>query len=209
MSPLSGVAPASAPAPPAPRGARAGILKPVLLGLIAYLTNHIISAIPFYTLRHAWYGRVLGIRLGQGTAVCMGQFIWFYSLSQMRRDGIRVGPDSLINRNCVLDARGPLEIGAHVSISQQVAILTTQHQAGHPQFPTETRPVRIGDYVWIGMRAMIMPGVTIGEGAVVAAGAVVTADVPPYTVVAGVPARPIGRRPGPMRYRVDFKPLFE
>src|SRR5689334_6421637 len=137
-------------------------LKLVALGLVAYVTNHIISALPFYTLRHAWYGRVLGIRLGRGAAICMGQFVWFFSLSQVRRDGVQVGPDSLINRNCVLDARGPVRIGAHVSISQQVAILTTQHQVGDPQFQTETRPVVIGDYAWIGMRAVILPGVTIG-----------------------------------------------
>jgi maltose O-acetyltransferase len=184
-------------------------VKRVGLGLIAYTTNHIIAALPFYTLRHAWYRRVLGIRLGRGAAICMGQFVWFFSLSQVRRDGFHVGPDSLINRNCVLDARGPVHIGAHVSISQQVAILTTQHGIADPAFRTETRPVVIGDYAWIGLRAIIMPGVTIGEGAVVAAGAVVTRDVDPYTVVGGVPARPLGTRPGPMRYRIGFRPLFE
>ena len=65
-------------------------MKRVVLALVAYLTNHIISAIPFYTLRHAWYRRVLGLRLGRGAALCMGQFIWFFSLSQIRRDGFGV-----------------------------------------------------------------------------------------------------------------------
>jgi maltose O-acetyltransferase len=151
----------------------------------------------------------VGLRLGPGAAIAMGGFIWSFSPSQVRRDGCVIGPDTLINRGCVLDARGPLHIGAHTSISANVAILTTQHQINHPEFPTETKPVQIGDYVWIGMRAMIMPGVTLGEGAVVAAGAVVTRDVPPYTVVGGVPARPIGTRQSPARYRVNFKPLFE
>ncbi|HUS16562.1 MAG TPA: acyltransferase [Chloroflexia bacterium] len=184
-------------------------VKRVGLAFVAYLTNQWIAAVPSYTLRHAWYRQVLGIRLGRGSSLAMGQFIWFFSLSQLRRDGLQIGPDSLINRGCVLDARGPLQIGAHVSISPNVAILTTQHVMNDPAFPTATRPVVIGDYAWIGMRAMIMPGVTIGEGAVVAAGAIVTRDVAPYTVVGGSPARPIGTRKRPMRYRVDFRPLFE
>ena len=184
-------------------------VKLIALSLLAYVTNHIISAIPFYTLRRLWYARVLGIRMGRGAALAMGQFLWFFSLSQVRRDGVVIGPDSLINRGCVLDARGPLRIGAHVSVSPNVVILTTQHMADHPDFITETKPVTIHDYAWIGMRAMIMPGVTIGEGAVVAAGSVVTRDVPPYTIVGGAPARPIGRRQGPMRYRLAFRPLFE
>ena len=186
-----------------------GGVKAVLVAAVAYLTNGLIARIPSYTLRHLWYRRVLGVRIGRGSALAMGQFFWFFSLSQVRRDGFVIGPDSLINRGCVLDARGPLRIGAHVSISPNVVILTTQHSIDDPAFLTTTRPVRIGDYAWIGMRAMIMPGVTIGEGAVVAAGAIVTRDVPPYTVVGGSPARPIGKRNGPMRYRIHFRPLFE
>ena len=117
------------------------MLKRVGVALIAYLTNHVISQVPFYTLRHAWYRTVLGARIGHGAGVAMGQFIWFFSLSQVRRDGFRIGADSLINRDCTLDARGPLHIGAHVSISPQVAILTTQHGVGDPAFRTTTRPV--------------------------------------------------------------------
>lgn len=184
-------------------------MKAILLAVVAYLTNGLIARLPSYTLRHLWYRRVLGVQIGRGAALAMGQFLWFFSLSQVRRDGLVIGPDSLINRGCVLDARGPLWIGAHVSISPNVVILTTQHSIDDPAFLTTSRPVRIGDYAWIGMRAMIMPGVTIGEGAVVAAGAIVTRDVAPYTVVGGAPARPIGTRPGPMRYQLAFRPLFE
>jgi maltose O-acetyltransferase len=185
------------------------VFKTVAVALISYVTNHIISAIPFYTVRHAWYRRVLGIRLGRGASVCMGQFVWFFSPSQIRRDGVSIGAHAIINRDCCLDARGPVRIGHNASISPYVTILTTQHLMNHPEFPTETRGVIIGDYAWIGVRAIIMPGVTLGEGAVVAAGAVVTKDVPPYTVVGGVPARPIGTRAGPARYTIRFRPLFE
>jgi maltose O-acetyltransferase len=62
-------------------------------------------------------------------------------------------------------------------------------------------PVTIGDRVFIGARAIVLSGVTIGEGAAVAAGAIVTKDVDPYTIVAGVPARPIGSRPKTLTYQ--------
>jgi acetyltransferase-like isoleucine patch superfamily enzyme len=185
------------------------VLKRLAISLLAYLTNHIVSAIPFYTLRHAWYRQVLGVQIGPHASVCMGQFVWFFSPSQIRRDGVRIGAHSIINRDCCLDVRGTLHIGRNVSISPYVTILTTQHLMNAPEFPTETRGVRIDDYAWIGVRAIVMPGIHIGEGAVVAAGAVVTKDVAPYTVVGGVPARPIGTRERPARYTLTFRPLFE
>jgi acetyltransferase-like isoleucine patch superfamily enzyme len=63
----------------------------------------------------------------------------------------------------------------------------------------------VEDHVWIAEGARILQGVTLGEGAVVAAGAVVTRDVPPHTVVAGVPAQPIGTRPAELEYRCDYR----
>ena len=185
------------------------MIKRIAVALIAYLTNHVISAIPLYSARHAWYRLVLGIRLGHGAAVCMGQFVWFFSPSQVRRDGVTIGAHAIINRDCCLDFRGPVRIGRNASISPYVTILTTQHLMDAPDFPTATHGVTIGDYAWIGVRAVVMPGVTVGEGAVVAAGAVVTKDVAPYTVVGGVPARPIGTRRRPARYTLRFRPLFE
>jgi maltose O-acetyltransferase len=79
-----------------------------------------------------------------------------------------------------------------------------------PLFPATYKPIVIGDYAWIGMRATILGGVTIGEGAVVMAGATVTRDVPPYAVVGGVPARVIRYRElqNPS-YAFNFHPLFE
>jgi maltose O-acetyltransferase len=68
--------------------------------------------------------------------------------------------------------------------------------------------VTIGDHVWIGYRALILPGVSIGTGAVVAAGAVATRDVEPFTIVAGSPARKIGGRPRRLDYHLDFQPLL-
>ena len=70
-------------------------------------------------------------------------------------------------------------------------------------------PVSIGNHAWIGARAIIGPGVTVGEGAVVGMGAVVTQDVPPWTIVAGNPARPVGERPREQRPRPRYRPWFD
>ena len=116
-----------------------------------------------------------------------------------------------MNRDCRLDVRGSLHIGAHVSISPEVTVLTASHGVNDPQFRVEVRPVVMEDHVWIGTRAMIMPGVTLGRGSVVAAGAVVTRSVPPLTVVAGVPAKPVAARDETATsYALDGRfPLFD
>lgn len=85
---------------------------------------------------------------------------------------------------------------------------TLGHDPQSPDFADQGGEVVIGDRVWIAYRAVIMPGVTLGEGAVVAAGAVVTQDVAPYTIVGGVPARPIGTRTTDLRYRFNYAPLL-
>jgi maltose O-acetyltransferase len=159
-----------------------------------YLTNHVVSHVPSFALRRLWYRRVLGARIGPGTGIHLGCYVWFYGPGQVRRDGLSLGANTRINRACCLDARGSLRIGDNVSLSAEVAILTASHRVDDPAFGVELRPVVIEDHVWIGVRAVILPGVTLGRGSVVAAGAVVTRDVPPLAIVAGVPARPVGER---------------
>ena len=191
---------------PRERGARL-----VALRITNYVTNHLVNHIPSYGLRHAWYRRALGVQLGRSAGIHMGCYIWFYGLRNMRRQQLlSIGERSRINRDCCLDARGGLTIGSDVSISLQAMILTAEHPPDDVDFVVETRPVVIEDHVFIGARAIILPGVTIGRGAVVAAGAVVTKDVAPLTIVGGVPARPIGRRDRFPTYRLEEPfPLFE
>jgi maltose O-acetyltransferase len=185
--------------------------KTLAVRLLAYLTNHIVAHLPSYRLRHAWYRRVLGLSLAPGSGVHMGCFVWFNGPGQVRRDGSTIGARTRINRDCCLDVRGPLLIGHDVSVSPEVMILTGQHDHNRPGFAFETRPVVIEDHVWIGSRAVILPGASIGRGAVVAAGAVVSGRVAPMAVVAGAPARPVRTRP---RQALDYAldeppPLFE
>jgi maltose O-acetyltransferase len=188
---------------------RAG-LKVLGIRVLNYLTNDVVSHLPSFALRHLWYRRVVGISLGRGSAIFLGCYIWSYGPGQVRRGGLRIGERCRVNRHCTLDARGSLTIGSNVSISPDVTILTAQHFYDDPEFALDNRPVVLEDHVWIGTRAMIMPGVTVGRGAVVAAGAVVTRDVEPMAIVGGVPAKPIGRRQLDPSYVFDGPPpLFE
>ena len=184
--------------------------KVLFIRIANYLTNGIIATIPSYTVRHAWYRRVLGVELQSHAAIQRGCYIWSFSPGSIRRNRLlRIGEHTLINRRCCLDTRGGITIGSNVSIAAEVAILTAQHDSDDQDFRVVTRPVVIHDHVSIGMRAMILPGVTIGRGAVIAAGAVVTKDVAPLDVVGGVPARPIGRRQIDPDYTLGPAPLFE
>lgn len=105
-----------------------------------------------------------------------------------------LGDDVFINAHCCFDLSAPVILGDRVRIAYQVTFVTGGHEIGpHGQRAGADRPapIRVGNGVWIGARAVVLPGVTLGDGAVVAAGAVVTRDVPPDTLVAGVPARSI------------------
>ena len=179
--------------------------------VVVYLTNYLIARIPSFALRRGWYRRVLGITFGPNSGIHLGCYIWSYGPNQIRRDGFTIGAGTRINRDCCLDARGSLRIGDNVSISAEVMILTASHAIDDPSFRVETRPVVIEDHVYIGARAMILPGVTLGRGSIVAAGAVVTRDVPPLAVVAGLPAKVVGTRSAAAAdYVLDQPfPLFE
>lgn len=203
---------AAAPSPAQLESVEAGgRLRTFAVRVLNYVTNAWISRLPSFALRRLWYARVLGVSFGEHAGIHRGCYVWFYGPGQMRRGGLSLGAYTRVNRDCCLDARGSLRIGDNVSISPEVAILTASHRVDDPSFRVETRPVVIEDHVWVGTRALILPGVTLGRGSVVAAGAVVTRDVPPLAIVAGVPAREVGRRPAEAAaYVLETPfPLFE
>jgi acetyltransferase-like isoleucine patch superfamily enzyme len=124
---------------------------------------------------------------------------------------IEVGDGSIVGFDAILDGRSGITIGRHVNMSSGVAIWTLQHDHRDPGFGAIGGAVVIGDRAWLSFRATVLPGVTIGEAAVVAAGAVVTRDVPAYAIVAGVPARVVGERaPRELSYdlRTSAAPWF-
>jgi len=123
---------------------------------------------------------------------------------------IEVGEGSVIGDNAFLDGRDRLIIGNHVDIASGVMIYNSEHDINSEDFGAIVAPVEIGDYVFIGPRAIILPGVKIGKGAVVAAGAVVTKDVEEFTIVGGVPAQVIGeRKTKDPHYRLGRVRLFQ
>ena len=121
---------------------------------------------------------------------------------------ISIGHNTMVNKNCVIDGRGGCCIGDNVDIAQDTYIWSEQHDYNSSNYISVVKPVVIEDYVWIASRATILPGVTIGKGAVVACGSVVTKDVPPYSVVAGVPAKTIGKRNEKLGYRLNNNMWF-
>lgn len=108
--------------------------------------------------------------------------------------GLTIGEGSSIGHRCILDARKNLTIGRNVTLGTEVMIWSLHHDYNDKHFRAVGKPVVIADYVWLGSRCIVLPGVTVGSGAVVAAGAVVTKDVLPFHVVGGIPAKTISRR---------------
>lgn len=113
---------------------------------------------------------------------------------------ISIGDGSIIGMWATMDGREGITIGRNVNFSSEVALWTLQHDYNSPTFATSGGPIVIGDRAWISFRATILPGVTIGEGAVVAANSVVTKDVAPYTVVGGIPAKFLKERTADLSY---------
>ncbi|AOI90418.1 hypothetical protein WS57_16280 [Burkholderia pseudomultivorans] len=106
---------------------------------------------------------------------------------------ISIGSHSFVSEDVTMAAHDRITIGSRVVINDGVNILTASHALGDPHWRMYSREVRIDDYAWIATNATILPGVHIGTGAVVGAGAVVRSDVAPYAVVVGNPAAPVAR----------------
>ncbi len=123
------------------------------------------------------------------------------------RPTLRIGDRTYIGHNCTFVIGKSIEIGSGCLLASDISLFDSgghssdpaARRAGLPPEPEKVRPIVIGNDVWIAQRSIIFPGVTIGEGSVVSAASVVRNDVPPYTIVAGNPARQVAtvRRPAP------------
>jgi acetyltransferase-like isoleucine patch superfamily enzyme len=151
----------------------------------------LMSLIPLYTggRVRAQMMRLVGFKIGRGTMVWQAPILTGGRNFHQR---LILGKHDLISVGCFIDLAAPVTLGDNVGLAPQVMLITGGHSIGGPKKrlgPLEPMPINICDGVWVGARVTILPGITIGEGSVIGTGSVVTRDVPPHTVVAGVPAK--------------------
>jgi maltose O-acetyltransferase len=163
---------------------------------------NLVGHVPSHRFRRFMYRHVFGVQIGQASIIH-----WQTHFFNPR--GVRIGDHCNIGNNAFLDGRGSLTIGNRVATGAEVMIYTLQHNIDSPAFESTGGPVVIEDYVYLGPRTIILPNVRIGMGAVVAAGAVVTKDVPAFAVVGGVPAQFIRERTHNLNYCPDFAMPFQ
>lgn len=176
------------------------LLDKFFRGGIERFLDYNISTFPSNHVRK-WFYKGLGAELGKNVV--------FHFETEIRAPyRLKIGEGSIIGDNAILDARSGLELGENVNISSNVSIYTLQHDHRDPNFACPVGPdmgVKIRDRVWLGSNVIVLPGVTIGEGAVCCAGCVVTKDVDSYAVVAGIPAKKVGERPQNLTYEFSGK----
>ena len=171
------------------------LVKGLCSGFASYYLYRL-SYTPSHHLRNFIYRHVCGMNL------CADAVI-YYGAEVREPSKITIGRGSIIGDHSILDARNGITIGEDVVLASDVKIWTEQHDHRDAFFRCETQkhsPVIIDHHAWIGSHTVILHSVHIGEGAVVAAGAVVTHNVPPFTIVAGVPAKKIGDRNRDLKY---------
>jgi maltose O-acetyltransferase len=169
-----------------------------------YLYNAFFSKIPFATLRLPIVRCYL--RLGKQSNVCVNVKILNKHLD---RNHIQIGNNCIINPDCLLDGRAAkIIIHDNVDIARGSWIFTLEHDPHSDYHGTKQGDVIIEEHVWVASRVTILPGVRIGRGSVIASGAVVTKDVPPLSIVGGVPAKVIGKRESKLLYENNFFPLL-
>ena len=163
------------------------MLKKINAAINIILGNMIINKIPSRTIRRGFY-KAMGMKIGKNSVI-------FRRADILAPYSIDIGENTSIGWFCHLDGRGGLKIGSNTNISSYTKFVTGTHDTDSTDYVTaQFKPISIGSRVWICTGAIILPGVNIGDGAVIAAGAVVTKDGPPYTVVGGVPAKSIRKR---------------
>lgn len=142
---------------------------------------------PLFRYYRSFVLRLWGAQVGRWCAVAAGAKIW-------APWNLTLGDFVSVANGAELYDVAPIVVGNHITISQDAYICTASHDISSKLKPLVYHPIAIADFSWICARAIVLPGVTIGEGAVVAAGAVVTKDVEPWTVVGGNPAKFIKKR---------------
>lgn len=159
-------------------------------------TIYRVGKIPSHIIRKYIYTCIFGLTAQKRVVIYAGSIF-------RRPSRIKIGQGSIIGDRCELDGRGGLTIGKFCNLSSEVHIWTAQHDPQASRFDYTRKPVEIGNRCWISSNTVILPGVKLGEGTVLAAGAVLTHDTEPFSIYAGVPARKIGDRNNQLKYEFD------
>lgn len=170
--------------------------------LLIYIWEFLVSRIPNNYIRRSYFKYILKNAIDENISLL--KYIEVTCIG-----GIDIEKNTTINKGVYLDGRGGVKIGSNVSISPNVKIITASHDVNNRDFKLVLKPVVIEDKVWICTSAIILPGVRVGEGAVVATGSIVTKDVLPYTVVGGNPAKIIASRSKDLSYDPLWRPRFQ
>lgn len=168
--------------------------------VLDYILNTFVNKIPFPKIRMELY-RNAGMDVDPTSNIMMHAFV-------LQARSIHIGPNCIIGPFTTLDGRGTLSVGKNVNIAGEVLTICGHHDVDSPTAEGLLGKVVIEDNAWIAMRATILPGVTVGEGAYVAAAALVNRDVEPYTLVGGVPARKIRDRNRDIQYKLEHFPRW-
>lgn len=168
----------------------------ILYGLTLFLCTYT-GYIPSHTLRNLTYRHLFRVKLKSDSTI-------YWRCRFFDPWGVHIGHNSKVGNDAFLDGRCGVFIGNNVNIAGECRIYTQEHDIASPTFAATGAAVHLGDYTYVGTRVTILPGVTIGEGAVLASGCVVTKNVDPWTMVGGVPAKFIKRRPE-VRYTLNPK----
>lgn len=162
---------------------------PIVTFLRGWFLNRVVATLPFDGWRYFYYRRVCGLRLGRTSTLWTGAQFTGDAL-----DRIAIGEHCSIGYDSFWVAGAAITLEDRVVTGHRVEFYTSDHDPDDPSFRRRDAPIVVQTEAWIGSRAIILKGVTIGRGAVVAAGSIVTHDVEPFTIVGGSPARPIRRR---------------
>lgn len=169
------------------------VFRFIIYGLLQTIYQLLINQICFFPQGRKWFLVLLGAKIGGNSIIMNARFCNWHHRGPR---GLAIGTACFIGDDTLMDLYDEIILEDHVTLAQRVTVLTHCNVGykDHPlqaYFPKMARPVVFKSGCFIGAAATILPGVTIGQRSFVSAGSVVTRDVPPETLVGGVPAKPI------------------